>query len=155
MRKQFLAGSNYFFKQYTDYQKHDIDYIVLNDDMPLDYWHFYDDIQQIDWFYWKINTPKWHIEYLLKPNSFALDVAHLLIPEVAHDLGITIKDLDRLQPIIEQIVPQVGPEYHYYELIYQFYLQNNGFWLTQEQLDTVYNDYKKYRGRYHESNSCL
>ena len=57
------------------------------------------------------------------------------------ELGITIEDLKRLEPLLECL-----DEKHKYErIIYFSYIENNDFYLTETQLDQAYKIYKLYR----------
>lgn len=68
-------------------------------------------------------------------------VGKFLVPEFAKYLNVSIDDLKMLQPLIDSI-----DEMHEYErIIYNAYIQNNGFFLTEDQLQTAYDTYKKLR----------
>lgn len=145
MEKKFLAGLQCFFSKFEDYVMHDTDYVIIVDDAEKDYKHTYDKANKIDYFYWKRNTPEWHVEFMLRERSFALDCARLLVPDVAKELNVTITQLKRLEPVIRRIVKEVGQAYEYYEIIYDAYVANDAFMLTDDQLKAAYESYKSSR----------
>ena len=68
-------------------------------------------------------------------------IGKFLVLEFINELNMTIEDLKTLKPLIERL-----DEKHLYEkVIYDSYIQNNDFYLTQEQLDEAYKIYKLYR----------
>lgn len=80
------------------------------------------------------------IDYTLN-SRLPMEIGKFLVPEIAEYLGCTIDHLKRLKPVIERI-----DEKHLYEkIIYDSYIKNNGFYLTNEQLDEAYLEYKRLR----------
>lgn len=147
MEKKFIAGSFYFFKDMPDYQLHDLDYIVITDEMFKDYHHIYliEDGIGKDYFYWKKNTPEWHVKSLLAENAFALDVARVLIPSVAKELGFTIEHLKQVESALNKLEGQFENKYNYYKIIFNSYIENNAFTLTDKQREEAYKVYKEAR----------
>ena len=82
------------------------------------------------------------LQYELKHCKKAkMAVGKLLVPELVKYMNITIDDLKKFKFAIDEI-----PEKHSYEkIIYDAYIKNNDFILTQEQRDKAYQEYKKYR----------
>lgn len=147
MQKQFLCGSQYFFKDYEDYKIHDTDYVIIDDELEKDYKHIYDKETKTDYFYWKKMSSEEYIKYNEKVK-FALDIATFLMKECNEYLNFTIKDLKRLSFLVDKLEQHVGPKYNYYKIIYESYIENNSFILTEEQRLKAYNEYKKYREEY-------
>ena len=147
MEKKFIAGSFYFFKDMPDFELHDLDYVIITDEMFQDYHHIYWIEGGIgkDYFYWKKNTPEWHVKNLLAENAFALDIARVLIPGVSKELGFTTEHLKQVKPILNKLEGQFGNKYDYYKIIYEAYIENGDFILTDEQRLKAYTEYKKYR----------
>lgn len=147
MEKKFIAGSLYFFKDMSDYKLHDLDYVIITDEMFRNYHHIFliEDGIGKDYFYWKKNTPEWHVNSLLSEKSFSLDIARVLIPEVCKELGFTIEHLKQVKPVLDKIESQVGPKYNYYKIIYDSYIENNDFVLTEEQRLKAYQSYRESR----------
>ena len=64
-----------------------------------------------------------------------------LSPEFAEYIGLTIEELKRLKPMFDDI-----DEKHKYEkVIFDSYVENNGFFLTDEQRLRAYDEYKRER----------
>ena len=70
-----------------------------------------------------------------------------IAPEFIDYIGLNIEDLDLLQNVFEHM-----DEKHSYEkMIYDYYRKNNGFYLTDEQLEAVYMEYKSKRSESYSS----
>ncbi len=132
-------GSRYFFSKYVDFTSHDVDTIEL-----VNTREFRDkrvirgqgkDIFQLR------RKPK---EELIKDalnSKLPMVVGKFLIKEFNEDIGFTIEDLKLLKPLIDAI----DEKHNYEKIIYDAYLENGKFELTQEQRDAAYAEYKKYR----------
>jgi len=138
--EQFLMGSKYFFDCFKDYNSHDTDYIVLEDD-PKDY-KYVKNIRGngLDIFYWRRLSPSEFISLTLS-NETPMQVGKFLIPEVVEALGFTIDDLRQLGPLFKRL----DDKHKYEKIIYDSYLKNNNFSLTGEQRLKAYLEYRKYR----------
>ena len=134
-----LMGSTYFFKSYNDFKSHDIDKIDIIDTDK------FSEKQVIrgqgkDYIILK-NKPKQQLIADALKSELALVVGKFLIPEFNNRIGFTIEDLPQLQPLIDRL-----DEKHLYEkIIYEAYLANGNFVLTQEQRDAAYESYKETR----------
>lgn len=74
-------------------------------------------------------------------RNFPMEVGKFLVPDFIKELNVTIKDIKRLKPLIENL-----DEKHLYEkVIYDSYIENNDFFLTDEHLNKAYEIYLKYR----------
>ena len=68
-------------------------------------------------------------------------VGKFLIPEFNKKIGFTIDDLPKIKPLIDRL-----DEKHIYEkIIYESYLENNSFTLTEDQRLKAYKKYKETR----------
>ena len=64
-----------------------------------------------------------------------------LVKEFIDETKLTIEHLKRLQPLVEKL-----DDKHLYEkIIYDSYIINNDFYLTDQQLHLAYKEYIKYR----------
>ncbi len=134
-----LIGSRYFFSEYPDYHSHDIDKIELQDTNDYKYVRIIRG-QGKDYFFFKRKPKEEMIQDALK-QELAMVVGKFLVPEFCQEIGFTIEDLPRLQPLIDRL-----DEKHLYEkIIYEAYLSNGSFTLTQEQRDQAYEEYKRLR----------
>lgn len=139
---KILIGSSVFFKEYNDFNPHDIDY-VLFEDHPLLYKIFaHINTKTEDVFAYKQMSKDEFLQYELEHCKKAkMAVGKLLVPELVKYMNITIDDLKKFKFAIDEI-----PEKHSYEkIIYDAYIKNNDFILTREQRDKAYQEYKKYR----------
>ena len=143
---KILMGSSYFFGQYDDYKIKDLDYIILVD-KPEDFknvknvriknmsGHF-------DIFYWRRMTPNEWIKYQFdncKENP--MSCGKFLIPEFCKEIGFTIDNLKEL----EYFFNNMDQKHSYEKMIYDAYITNNDFVLSNEQRLEIYNKYKKDR----------
>ncbi len=135
-----LIGSRYFFDKMEGFSSKDIDILELVDN-PLTFKISY----QLSGkgkciFKWKRMTPKEFISISLKRNC-PMELGKFLVSEFCKEIGFTINDLKQLQ-----ILRDALDDKHKYEaVIFDAYIENNDFYLTEEQLQKAYNEYKKYR----------
>ena len=135
-------GSRYFFERYEDFQSHDIDKIQIEDTDEYDYIRVLRG-QGKDYFYIK-RKPKEEMTQDALKQELPMVVGKFLIPQFNKAIDFTIEDLPRLKPLIDKL-----DDKHLYEkIIYESYLENNSFTLTDEQRLKAYNEYKKYREQY-------
>ena len=145
MKKKIKIGSTPFFKDYPDYVPHDTDYMVFVDEVGSKVLkiHITEDKQREDLFYYKNGITKQElIEYeLIHCQDKPCHAGKFLIPEVVEYFGITLDDLKQFERFFDNL-----DEKHLYEkIIYDAYIENNDFTLTQEQRDEAYNNYKEKR----------
>ena len=132
-------GSNYFFKDYEDFKPHDIDKVEIVTDCD------YSDVRILrgmgkDYFYFKARSKEQWIEDTLNAQ-LPMVVGKFLVPEFCEQIGFTIEDLPKLKPQFDKL-----DEKHWYErIIFDAYLENGSFTLTQEQRDKAYEEYKRLR----------
>lgn len=140
MNERFLIGSSYFFSEYKDFQSKDIDEIEIIDT---------DDFQQIKQlsgrgkclFSMKRHPSKEeYINWALK-SSLGMVIGKFLVPEFNAAIGFSVEDLKRLSPLLEKL----DDKHRYEEIIFNSYLANGAFVLTQEQRDLAYQSYKESR----------
>ena len=142
LKMRFKIGSTYFFHDYKDFTPSDIDEIEFEEHPKL-----YKTKMQFRkkdgtrcLFKWRKMTPDEFVSYTLQ-SSLPMEIGKFLIPEINEYLGFTIEHLQQLTPVIEKI----DKKHLYEKIIFYSYIQNNAFYLTKEQLDTAYCEYKKYK----------
>ncbi len=140
--KQFIIGSNVFFADYyDDYISHDIDELHIMDNWSIKNTNVLNlKNNGKDIFYFKDMSKQEFINDTLTCNT-PMRVGKFLIPEFAQYLNMTIDDLKQLKPMIDKL----DDKHKYEQIIYNFYIENNDFILTEKQRDIVYDEYKKYR----------
>lgn len=135
-----LIGSTYFFKDIEGFKSKDLDTLEIIEN-PKEFKYSY----QLTGrgrciFKWKKMTPKEFIQVSLSRNC-PMELGKFLVPEFCKEIGFTINDLKQLQ-----ILRDALDEKHKYEaIIFDAYIENNDFYLTDEQLSSAYEEYKKYR----------
>ena len=136
-----LMGSTYFFSSYSDFKSADVDKIDIIETTEFKEKRVIRG-QGKDYFYLK-KKPKDELIKDALNSELAMVVGKFLIPEFNEKIGFTIEDLPKIQPLIDRL-----DEKHMYEkIIYESYLENKKFILTQKQRDAAYALYKESRGK--------
>ena len=135
-----IIGSTYFFKDIEDFKPKDIDTLELVDN-PKDFKYSY----QLTGhgkciFKWKKMSPIEFIQISLS-NNCPMELGKFLIPEFCKEIGFTIDDLKQLQTLRDTL----DDKHKYEAIIFDAYVDNDDFYLTDEQLNNAYQEYKKYR----------
>ena len=137
---KFIVGSKAFFNEYKDFVPHDED-VLLIDDNPTDYQNQMQiHIKGKCYFRWRRMGKEELIEYH-KPCKCGMFIGKFLVPDFAKEIGLTIEDLKELEFLTNNL-----DERHLYEkIIYDSYIENGDFVLTDEQRLKAYNEYKRLR----------
>ena len=129
-----IVGSQIFFKGLPNYFPKDIDYVEIVEKNPISV-HFNDKcIFQI------VRKPK---EKLLDDvfRSIPMAMGKFLVPGFIKEFDITIEDLKKLEPITRKL----DAKHRYEKIIFDSYIENGDFYLTDEQRMKAYEEYLKYR----------
>ena len=73
-------------------------------------------------------------------------IGKFLVPEFCDAIGFTIEDL----PKLEVLVTRLDEKHLYEKIIYDSYIENNAFVLTDRQRDQAYKSYLESRGKAYE-----
>ena len=135
-----LVGSNACFKDIEGFTSKDFDILEFVDD-PKDF----KNVRQFKFsnkcvFQWRKMPIDELIDITLFRN-FPMEIGKFLVPEFIKEFKLSIDDLKRLKPIISKL----DDKHKYEEVIYNAYLENNDFVLTDEQRQKAYSVYNKYR----------
>ena len=138
--KRFLVGSRAFFSGLDGFTPKDYDYLTfVEKGNGFEKYCQYTD-GRCCYFVW-VARPKDDLIQVALTSGPAMQVGKFLVPEVAEALGLTIQDLEKLQPLIDSLEPK-----HAYErVIYEAYLANDAFTLTEEQRSLAFAAYKAAR----------
>ena len=142
---RFLVGSNVFFRGYfEDFTSKDIDTVVLEDN-PNGYQNIRQfHLKDICIFQWRRMDKNEFIDLSLE-RGLVMELGMFLVPEFARELEMDIDDLERLRPLSEKL-----DDKHLYEKdIYDAYIENGCWMLTDEQRTEayrIYNEYKEEKG---------
>ena len=138
--KRFVVGSKAFFSSFDDFKPNDTDVVIIQDNPPKGKVFQKMRMRKTDYFIYK-SMPKYDLIHLTITRLTPMYASMFLIPEFADSIGVTIEDLDLLQNVFYHI----DDKHSYEKMIYEYYRQNNGFYLNDEQLKAVYEDYKSKR----------
>lgn len=135
-----IIGSTYFFKDIEGFKSKDLDTLEIIEN-PKEFKYSY----QLTGrgrciFKWKKMTPKEFIQVSLSRNC-PMELGKFLVPEFCKEIGFTINDLKQLQILRDTL----DNKHKYEAIIFDAYIENNDFYLTDEQLSCAYEEYKKYR----------
>lgn len=135
-----LVGSNVFFKDIEGFNSKDTDILELVDN-PTDFKY----LRQFRFkdkcvFQWRNMSVDEFIDAELLMNV-PMSVCKFLCPEFIKLKGLTIEQLKRLQSLVDNM----DEKHMYLKTIYDSYIANNDFTLTDEQLNEAYKMYLKYR----------
>lgn len=138
-RRRFRVGSQAFFSMYSDFKPSDIDEVEFEEEPKLykNFMQFRKKDKTRCLFKWRRMTADEFVEYTLN-TKLPMELGKFLVPEVVDYLGFTIAHLKALAPIAEKL----DDKHSYEKIIYDSYIENNGFYLTQEQRDRAYAEYK-------------
>lgn len=138
--KEFKIGSSIFFESYSDYTQKDIDVLAITD-LPLFGKPMMNmKLKDKDIFFMCIEENSVMLDKTLE-SGVNMRAGKFLSPEFAEYIGLTIEELKKLKPMFDDI-----DEKHMYEkVIFDSYIKNNGFFLTNEQRLTAYEEYKRQR----------
>lgn len=139
-QNKYLVGSTYFFNSYSDFKSKDIDYLEI-ELFPLGYM----DKLQITGqgqciFKWRKMSADSYVANSLK-SDLAMEIGKFLIPEFCKEVNFTIEHLKKLEPLLSRL----DDKHKYEKVIFDAYIENNDFYLTDEQRLKAYEEYKKYR----------
>ena len=136
-------GSSYFFDRYDDYkikdndELHIVDEFIFPNRVCMNMKLF--DGNDICIFK---NTDKQDYINDVYESGVNMKVGKFLIPEFNKYINFTIDDLKSLQPIFDNM----DKKHTYERVIFESYLKNGDFFLTDEQRREAYKEYKRSRG---------
>lgn len=132
-------GSKFFFNRYPDYTSHDVDTVEIVETDEFKEKRIIRG-QGKDMFFLRKKPKEELIADALK-SELSMVVGKFLIPGFNKEIGFTIEDLPKLKPLIDKL----DDKHKYEEIIYNSYLENGDFILTDEQRLKAYNAYKDSR----------
>ena len=137
---KFTVGSRAFFSGMDGYNPKDYDTLYL-----VDQGNGYKYIKQVSsagscQFFMVRNAKEVLIDYALN-NSPSMAINKFLVPGLVNELGITIDDLRQLQPMVDKL----DAKHRYLRTIYEAYLANGSFTLTDEQRADAFEVYRAAR----------
>lgn len=145
MEKKFTIGSRAFFGGMLDFQSKDTDVLILTDE-PKGYEHYKQtSMSGRCTMEWSKKEKADFLSFATREKASGLEFGKFLVTEFASELGITIANLTMLY---EHFKERIDQKHKYQHEIYKFYVENNGFYLTDKQRAIAYEVYKKERPEY-------
>lgn len=135
-RIEYKTGSRAFFDRIEGFIPHDTDWVSFDTNRETNMCiHGSHETT----FIWKEDTADEILEDLVSQGTSAnpASVILFLIPEIIERIGMTFDKLSELAPFIEKL----DYKHKYIEVIYNAYLDNGDFTLTEEQLQEAYENY--------------
>ena len=134
-------GSSYFFKDFEDYKQKDADELCIMDRFPFPNTNVLNLKKDgKDVFFFRDMDKDGFINDTIS-SKVPMRVGKFLVREFAEHLGMTTDDLNRLDPLFQNL----DDKHSYERIIYESYLKNGDFFLTDDQLREAYGEYKKKR----------
>lgn len=141
---KFIVGSTVFFNVFDDFKSKDTDEIWIVEDSKIfkngDLKSFLIHAKDKDIVLYKPLLRQQFIELDLKTKD-SIKLGKYLVKSFIDYIGLTINDLESLKLLYDNL----DSKHKYQKIIYDAYLENNEFILTEKQLEDAYNAYKSER----------
>jgi hypothetical protein len=137
--KKFTIGSQYFFSCYPDFKSKDLDELELVDTTDFQFMRQLTGRGKCLFQLKQQANTEDYISYALTDTAMA--VGKFLVPEFCEAINFKLEDLSRLQKLIDDL----DPKHKYEQIIFESYLENCSFYLTEEQRLKAYKSYKEAR----------
>lgn len=138
---KFLIGSRAFFDSMPGFTPKDSDYMYIMDTFgPLRVTALRIKMDGNDLVLNPHMTKRRCIEDTLNSDT-KMRMGKFFVPEFAKYMNLTINDLK----VFEKYLDMLPDNHKYYKVIYDAYMQNGDFTLTDDQRKAAYEEYKKYR----------
>ena len=137
----FKMGSSYFFNKFEDYVQKDADELCIMDSFPFKGTNVLNMKKDgKDVFFYRDMDKDAFIEDTIS-SKVPMRVGKFLIKEFSEHLGMVPNDLKAFDHMFEGL----DKKHTYEKIIYDAYLENGEFRLTDDQLDAAYREYKRTR----------
>lgn len=140
-KDKMLIGSAYFFSCYDDFTSKDIDELQIIETSEFNQMRQLTGRGRCLFQLKKHRSKQEYIDWALRAE-LGMVVGKFLVPEFCEEIGFTIEDLPQLRVLIDKL----DDRHKYEEIIYNSYLTNGSFVLTDGQRGAAYESYKKSRG---------
>ena len=139
--KKITVGSKVFFEGMSGYRPHDSDILCIMDEWKIEGTNILNmKLNGEDVFFTKNMSKEEFIQNAFEEHP--MRIGKFMVPEFAEYIGFDVEDLKRLKPILDDI----DDKHKYYVVIYNSYIKNKAFKLTEEQRQIAFDLYKKERG---------
>ena len=150
-----LVGSDYFFHNCEGYIPHDYDYIILIDKANSSYKPSFDSKDTLHIYSSHTKCDK-TFYYRYEKQDFINDIVNgivpkyflnkFLVPEVNEAIGFEFSELHALNYLFDEL----DDKHKYLKIIYDSYIENDEYYLSDSQRELAFNEYKKYRDIYNK-----
>lgn len=138
---RILMGSQYFFSCYEDFNSKDIDEIEIIETNDFKHMRQLTGRNRCLFQLKKQPSTEGYINYALQ-SDLGMVIGKFLIPEFCDAIGFEVDDLAKLKSLIDKL----DEKHKYEEIIFNSYIENGSFTLTNEQRERAYKSYKESRG---------
>ena len=139
---KILMGSQYFFSCFDDFNSKDTDEIELVETSEFDHIRQLTGQGKCLFQLKKQPSKEVYIEDACK-SKIGMVIGKFLVPEFCESIELTVADLPRLKVLVERL----DDKHKYEEIIFNSYIENGSFTLTDEQRKIAYESYKESRGK--------
>ena len=139
--QKILIGSRYFFSCYPDFNAKDIDELEFVNTNEFAQMRQITGQSKCLFQMQRHKNKQQYIIWALR-SKLGMVVGKFLVPEFCNEIGFTVEDL----PKLKRLVDKLDKKHKYEEIIYNAYLENGSFTLTEEQRYSAYQSYKESRG---------
>lgn len=140
-----LIGSAVFFSGFPDYNPKDYDYMIFCDKEKStdvnEILRIFNKNNKIERSFTTYNTKEQFIKRLKEHNNPSTVFGGFLCPKFCEKINFTLDDLKSLKYYVDNL----DDKHKYQQVIYDAYIENNSFTLTEEQLNHAYQVYKDAR----------
>ena len=138
---KFLIGSKYFFSCYDSFEGKDIDEIQIIETDEFSHMRQITGCGRCLFQLKKYSSKEEYINWDVRSN-LGMTVGKYLVPEFCNEIDFTVEDL----PKVKSLIIKLDKKHKYEEIIYNSYIENGSFELTDEQRRRAYESYKRSRG---------
>ena len=139
-KNKFIVGSTCFFNGLNGFASKDIDELWIVDEWHLNGKSFLLKTNKMDIILYPSQSKEEFIENDLE-NGDMIKLGKYLSPKFISYIGMEMDDLKKLKPLYDKL----DAKHSYQKVIFDSYIENNGFYLTDGQLSKAYEIYKKCR----------
>lgn len=141
MNINFIIGSKAFFGDLKDYKSKDEDLLVIDDKIESSKGILHCNLDKNKDVFICGNLSKTEFLNDTVISNYPLKVGKFLVPKFAEYIKLTINELKSLEFLFNKL----DSKHKYEKLIFDYYIENGSFTLTDKQLNKVYKVYIKNR----------
>ena len=133
----FTVGSQAFFKDKPEFKPHDKDILMIVDEGNGFKFSKQLSTGSICYIYLVKHSVKDILNFVLQDKVTPLQVCKFFVPEVSEFLGMSLANFKKLEPKVRKLTGK----HQYYQIIFDAYIANGSFTLSDKQLEEAYASY--------------